>query len=134
AILLALAYCVLVPAAIWAWRRPASDRNQRDSGAEPSYRVALLVSAATLLLYLVTLAPQTAMWDTSEYITAAYTFGLPHPPGNPFFVIVGHMFSLLPIAGSIAARVNVLAAICSAIAAGVWFLIAEQVLRGWIPR
>ena len=41
------------------------------------------------------MAPSTAMWDTSEYIAAAYTFGLPHPPGNPFFVIVGHLFSLL---------------------------------------
>jgi hypothetical protein len=72
------------------------------------------------------------MWDTSEYIAAAYTFGLPHPPGNPFFVIVGRTFSILPIAGTVAARVNVLAALCSAASAGVWFLITEHVLRGWI--
>src|SRR6202008_2885087 len=44
---------------------------------------------AVFLLYLITLAPTTAMWDTSEYITAAYTLGLPHPPANPLFVLVG---------------------------------------------
>ena len=73
------------------------------------------------------------MWDTSEYIAAAYTFGLPHPPGNPFFVIIGRVFSMLPIAPTVAARINVLAAVCSAIAAGVWFLVAEHVLRAWLP-
>src|SRR6201990_870007 len=99
----------------------------------PSYKAAAIVTALTLVLYLITLAPSTAMWDTSEYIAAAYTFGLPHPPGNPFFVIVGRVFSPLPIAATVAARINVLAAISSAVAAGLWFLVAEQVLRVWMP-
>jgi hypothetical protein len=99
----------------------------------PSYRAALVVSLVTLVLYLVTLAPSTAMWDTSEYIAAAYTLGLPHPPGNPLFVIVGRVFSILPIASSVAVRINILAAICSAVAAGMWFLVTERVLVGWFP-
>src|SRR5262249_60326381 len=103
-----------------------------DLAAAPPYGAAAIVSAAILALYLVTMAPSTAMWDTSEYIAAAFTFGLPHPPGNPFFVIIGRVFSILPIAGSVAARINVLAAVCSAAAAGVWFLVAEHVLRSWI--
>src|SRR6266436_3487206 len=92
----------------------------------PSYRAAAIVSALVCLLYLITLAPSTAMWDTSEYIAAAYAFGLPHPPGNPFFVIIGHVFSLLPISSSVAARVNIFAALSSAAAAGLWFLVAEH--------
>ncbi len=95
--------------------------------ARPSYGVAGLVSLVVFLLYLATLAPTTAMWDTSEYITAAYTLGLPHPPGNPLFVLLGRVFSLLPIAPTVAQRVNILAAVMSAIAAGAWFLIAERV-------
>jgi hypothetical protein len=85
-----------------------------------------------LALYLLTMAPSTAMWDTSEYIAAAYSFGLPHPPGNPFFVIVGHLFSLLPIASTVAACINVLAAVSSAAAAGLWFLMTEQILHEWL--
>jgi hypothetical protein len=127
AFLLAIAYCALIPLAIWYL---GHHRDEAESDA-PSYATAAIVAACVLALYLITMAPSTAMWDTSEYIAAAYSFGLPHPPGNPFFVIVGHVFSLLPIAGSVAARVNVLAAICSAVSAGVWFLIAERVLLAW---
>ena len=131
---LAVAYCVLIPAALWY----RADRVALVAGTEeqrPSYRVAALVSLCVLALYLVTMAPSTAMWDTSEYIAAAYTFGLPHPPGNPFFVILGHVFSLLPIAHGAAARVNVLAAVSSAVSAGLWFLVTEQILRAWTaPR
>src|ERR1043166_8774711 len=87
----------------------------------PSYLAALAVSAVALLLYLITLAPSTAMWDTSEYIAAAYTLGIPHPPGNPLFVIIGRVFSILPIATNIAVRINILAAVCSAVSAGMWF-------------
>lgn len=128
ALLLAIGYTVLIPLVIWF----SGDDERTHSGNEAPYGAALIVGAVIFGLYLLTLAPSTAMWDTSEYITAAYTFGLPHPPGNPFFVIVGRVFSLLPIAGSVAKRVNILAALCSAVAASMWFLVTEQVLRRWI--
>ena len=99
----------------------------------PSYLAATIAALAVLGLYLVTLSPSTAMWDTSEYISAAYTLGLPHPPGNQLFVLVGRVFSVLPIAPNVAMRINVLAAICSALSAAMWFLITERVLVGWLP-
>ena len=97
----------------------------------PSYRAAGLTALGVLALYVVTLAPTTAMWDASEYITAAYTLGIPHPPGNPLFVLLGRVASLLPF-GGVAYRVNLLAAVCSALAAGIWVLVAERVLAQWI--
>src|SRR5688572_9864967 len=100
----------------------------------PSYLAAAIAAGLTFLLYLITLAPETAMWDTSEYIAAAYTLGIPHPPGNPFFVLIGRVFTLLPISESIAIRINVLAALSSAIAAGMWFLTTERVLVHWLPE
>jgi hypothetical protein len=99
----------------------------------PSYAAAGVATLAVFALYLATLAPTTSVWDTSEYITAAYTLGLPHPPGNPLFVLIGHLFTLLPIGASPAARVNLLAALCSAVTAGFWFLIAERVVSRWLP-
>ena len=107
---------------------PSSDRDYR-----PSYLAATIASVLVFILYLLTLAPSTAMWDTSEYITAAQVLGLPHPPGNPLFVLLGRVFAILPISSSIAVRINILAAICSAISAGMWFLITERVLVGWFP-
>src|ERR1043166_5683069 len=90
----------------------------RELDYRPSYIPAAIVSAAVFLLYIITLAPSTAMWDTSEYIAAASPLGMPHPPGNPLFVLIGRVFAILPIAGSVAARINVLAALSSAVAAG----------------
>ncbi len=135
AILLAIGYCVLIPALIWVGDDRVSARRTKQAvaGEAPAYLAAGIVGFAILALYLVTMAPSTAMWDTSEYIAAAYTFGLPHPPGNPFFVIVGRVFSLLPIAPNVAARINVLAAISSAASAALWFLVTDQILRRWMP-
>src|SRR5215210_2005356 len=105
-----------------------------DLDYRPSYLAAGIASALVLTLYILTLAPSTAMWDTSEYIAAAYILGLPHPPGNPFFVLLGRFFAILPIAPNVAMRINILAALCSAAAAGMWFLITERVLVGWLTE
>ena len=102
-------------------------------GPRPSYGAAALAGTLVLVLYVLTLAPTTAMWDTSEYITAAYTLGIPHPPGNPLFVILGRVATLVPL-GSVAVRVNMLAALCSAGTAAVWFLVAERVLAQWFTQ
>src|SRR3982750_2150921 len=96
----------------------------------PSYGAAPVVRLVVLGLYVLTLAPTTAMWDASEYITAAYTLGIPHPPGNPLFVLLGRVASLLPF-GNVAVRVNLLAAASSAMTAAIWFLVAERVLAQW---
>ncbi len=85
-------------------------------------------------LYVATLAPTTAMWDTSEYIAAVKVLGLPHPPGNPLFVILGHAFGLLPIPLSYAARINMFVALLMAAAAGLWFLVTERILSRWLAR
>ena len=101
-----------------------------DHNPRPSYGAAAIAGLFVLALYVVTLAPTTAMWDASEYITAAYTLGIPHPPGNPLFVLLGRVATLLPF-GSVAVRVNLLAAASSAVAAAIWFLVAERVLAQW---
>src|SRR5881398_785849 len=92
-----------------------------DAG-RPPYVAALVVALGALILYIVTLAPTTQFWDASEYIAAAHALGIPHPPGNTFFVIVAHVWGLLPVASDYARRINFLAAVTSATSAGLWFL------------
>ena len=104
-----------------------------DDGTRPPYGIAALVSLAALVLYVATLAPTTQFWDTSEYIAAAYVLGVPHPPGNPLFVLIAHAWGLLPLAASYAQRINLLAAVTSALAAGFWFLVGERWLRPIVP-
>ncbi|HJQ10847.1 MAG TPA: DUF2723 domain-containing protein, partial [Gemmatimonadaceae bacterium] len=52
----------------------------------PSYIPAAIAAGLVFVLYLITLAPSVAMWDTGEYMAAVKVLGIPHPPGNPFFV------------------------------------------------
>ena len=101
---------------------------------KPPYLWAGVTAAIVFGIYLATLAPTTAFWDTSEYIAAARVLGVPHPPGNPLFVIMAHVFGLIPLAASYAVRINLFAAVTSAVASGLWFLVAERWLRGIVPE
>jgi hypothetical protein len=111
------------------------EQNQLASArAAPPYWWAAGAAMVVLVIYLSTLAPTTAFWDTSEYIAAAKVLGIPHPPGNPFFIILAHTFGLLPLAASYAVRINLFAVVTSAASAGLWFLVTERWLRGIVPQ
>src|SRR5688500_5970723 len=99
----------------------------------PPYLWAAATALVVFTIYLLTLAPTTAFWDTSEYIAAAKVLGIPHPPGNPLFVLLAHVWGLLPLAAAYAVRINLFAAVTSAAAAGLWFLVAERWLREIVP-
>ncbi len=96
----------------------------------PPYGAATLSGLCVFVLYVVTLAPTTAFWDTSEYIATAHIVGIPHPPGNPLFVILARSWSVLlaPLGLSVAVRVNLFSAASSAVASGFLFLVAHRVL------
>ena len=95
----------------------------------PPYGMAGAVTLAVLGIYVVTIAPTTQFWDTAEYIAAAKVLGIPHPPGNPLFVLLAHVWGLLPIAEHYALRLNLFAAVTSALASGCLFLVSERFLR-----
>ena len=111
-----------------------SSRRFDGNGYQPSYIPAAIAAALVFILYLLTLAPSVAMWDTGEYMAAVKVLGIPHPPGNPFFVLLGHAFASLPIPVSYGARINIMAALASALSAGFWFLITERIVARWIPE
>src|SRR6267378_700147 len=114
-------------------RRPVTTPTAPLSAIKPPYLMAVCVSLGALILYIATLAPTTQFWDTSEYIAAANTLGIPHPPGNPLFVLMAHVWGLLPLARAYAERINLFAAATSAVSAGCWFLVAERWLRSFVP-
>jgi hypothetical protein len=64
-------------------------------------------------VYLFTMAPTLSFWDCGEVIATSYTLGIPHPPGAPFYLLVGHIFSLLPFFQDTGARVNFLSTLVS---------------------
>src|SRR4029079_2027059 len=101
--------------------------------APAAYLAAAAVAAVVLVMYVLTISPTTAFWDTSEYIAAAKVLGIPHPPGNPLFTLLAHVWGLLPLAQSYAERINLFAAATSAVTAGLWFLVSERWLQPVVP-
>lgn len=93
---------------------------------------ALAVFGMSQIVYLLTLTPTCPFWDSGEFIATSYTLGIPHPPGTPFYVLIGRLFTLLPF-GSIAQRVNYLSALASSLAAVFAYLVALDIFR-WQER
>ena len=98
------------------------------SGRAP-YAAAAGVTGLVLLGYLLTLAPTVTFWDAGEFIAAAKTLGIPHPPGTPLFVMIAHVWALMFPFGEYAFRTNLLSALLSALGAGCFFLVAHESIR-----
>ncbi len=90
---------------------------------------AVAVACIAAAVYARTLAPGVTAGDSGELVLAARSLGIAHPPGYPLWVLIAHLASLLPL-GTVAARVNAVSALFSALAAGaLWLLGARCGLR-----
>jgi len=71
----------------------------------------LVVGAALpLVLYLHTMPPTVYGLDSAELSVGAYTLGLVHAPGYPLYLMLGKLFTLLPI-GDVGYRMNLMSAL-----------------------
>ena len=67
------------------------------------------------LVYLLTIEPTTSFWDCGEFISASYKLLVGHPPGAPFFMLMGRFFSLFaPDSSQVAMMINSMSALASA--------------------
>jgi hypothetical protein len=125
---------VEVPA-VRATRSTPQTAAQVDEVYKPPYLYAAIAGSAVFLLYAITLAPTTQFWDTSEYIATAHIMGIPHPPGNPLFVVLARAWDLLltPTGLPVAVRINLFSTTMSALAHGFWFLLAHRILAYQSP-
>ena len=69
-----------------------------------------------LVSYLLSMAPTASYWDCGEFIACANELEVPHPPGAPFFLMVGRVFALLAFNNveSIALMLNIMSALSAA--------------------
>ena len=91
--------------------------------------IAALVWLAAFALYIRTLAPSLLWGDMAEFQTLSYTLGMTHPSGYMTHIIIGKLFTLIPI-GDIAWRVNLMSAFFGALAVANVYLIT-RLHGGW---
>lgn len=83
------------------------------------------------IVYVLTVQSTFSFWDCGEFIACAYTLSVPHPPGAPFFTLVGKIFSMFPTSEDIGLRVNYLSVISSSLCVLFLYLITEKVIKNW---
>src|SRR5580693_1960485 len=103
---------------------PASERT-----ADLPDWVVVIPVILPLAMYVYTAAPGVTLVDSGEFVTALRTWGVAHPPGVPTYVLLGGLFSRLPLAADMARRTNLFSAVCAALAAGFSYLLTRQLLR-----
>jgi hypothetical protein len=90
--------------------------------------VTILAALGPLVVYLRTMAPTVYGLDSAELTAGAYLLGVVHSPGSPLFLLLGHVFTWLPV-GDVGYRVNLLSA-CSAAIAAAFVALAVRQLTG----
>jgi Protein O-mannosyl-transferase TMEM260-like len=93
--------------------------------------IVLIISAVVLFS---TVQPSVSFWDCGEFTAAAYYLQVPHPPGTPFFIIIGRLFSMIPFVANIALRVNTISVLTSASSVFFLYLIIVKVIENYKGR
>jgi len=90
------------------------------------------VFLVALVTYLLTVQPSVSFWDCGEFIATAYTLAVPHPPGAPFFLILGRFVGMiLPFVSDLALRINLISVVSSAFTVLFLFLIGVRLIERW---
>ncbi|WP_421826058.1 DUF2723 domain-containing protein [Larkinella sp.] len=72
--------------------------------------------AIALFTYASTVERTASFWDCGEFIACAYKLQVPHPPGAPFFLLTGRVFSMLALGDvtQVAYWINMMSVLASA--------------------
>ncbi|MGM0589229.1 MAG: protein O-mannosyl-transferase family [Bacteroidota bacterium] len=89
------------------------------------------VFLAALILYTITLAPTASFWDAGEFIAVANGLQVTHPPGAPFYLLIGRFFSMFMPPLYVALSVNFVSALASALTVMFLYLIIVRLVREW---
>jgi len=92
---------------------------------------ALVVFLIATVTYFITAQPSVSFWDCGEFIASSYSLQVPHPPGTPFFILIGRFLSMIPFAENIAFRVNAISILSSGFTILFLYLSAVKLIENY---
>ncbi len=107
---------------------PEAIRPQRTIPFKLNTLIALGVFVFTLIIYMLTNAKSLSFWDSGEYITCSSILGIPHAPGNPFYIILGRFFCIMGGGIPHAMIVSFISSLLSALGVMFTYLMTVQLL------
>ena len=90
---------------------------------------AIIAWVVALIVYTLTVAPTAPFWDPSEYIAVSHTLQVAHPPGSPFFALVGRLFSMFMPTEYVAWSINMISVVASAFTIMLLYLITIRLIE-----
>lgn len=87
-----------------------------------------LIFLFSFLFYIFNLAPTVTYGDSVEFVIGAYKLTIVHPSGYPLYLILGKLFTFIPI-GDIAYRVNLMSAFFGALTCSIILLILSELTK-----
>lgn len=78
--------------------------------------VGAIVFFVGLIVYWSTMQSTVSFWDCGEFAASSYLLQVPHPPGTPFFLLLGKLFSMVPFSHDIGFRINLISVFSTAFA------------------
>lgn len=91
--------------------------------------IAAGVFTFALILYILTVAPTASFWDAGEFIAIAHGLQVSHPPGAPFYMLVGRLFSMFAPQPMVSLAVNMMSVLSSALTVMLTYLIIVRLLQ-----
>ncbi len=113
------------------------DHHGRDMKSTPT-RAGLFVSIGVFtyatILYVLTVAPTASFWDAGEFIAIAHGLQVSHPPGAPFYMLVGRLFSMFVPDEFISLSVNMVSVLASSFTVLLTYWIIVRLLQEFMPN
>lgn len=120
---------------------PANTNTKLSDGIKPETKVSsdtpfkwntwilgVLIFAFFLLIYWRTCCPTVFWWDSAEFVAAVAILGIPHPPSFPLYILVGKLFSFLPLF-SLSFKLNFLSGVFAALSLSFFALLLLKLFR-----
>ena len=119
---------------LWILRRRCDITDTNNNTGTIRIVSIVLASVSLIIPFIIfykTMAATLSFWDCGEFIAAANILGNPHPPGTPFFVIIGRFAilvgSLFGMSAEKAVSTNFISVLSSAFTAFVLYFMIVRV-------